>query len=1443
MRWLPFARNGVFTTVASRLPKPPRWLVRLLLVLISLSVLAAAGTRLLRWADLAETHDSFSPSEITRQTKERLRSIAFALDSTRDWLSVDPYLGSAVLAKSPAHLFPLLRERDSLYSVRPRVSALYGISTNPAQDREETNLPTVASHGFAVYSSDGKLLAWYSTGTSVFGFDTTLTGNSLLMNRDRGVILQNEPIYVYLLAIRKLVSSDGRVEGFIETRRQLAVKEPVTDGHAASFIDDIRDRSRRDVAITFGGSPPVRFSDSSLYGDPGDPSSYVGSLVISDSPVSQASWEYRMLRFLWILGLTIAIGFALVWLLIAVANPDVSAPATVESGDNPTADHADKGERLSARQPLVVRTFSSVLILGSLIGARILFSILGSFSSILGAAYQDPSDFASDWGFGIARDPLELFVTTVFATAAAVMFWIIWMPRKQLVRDDSRKKSINEIVRRERTTLLIFTIVAVLASQFLVDLLSLTVESIVHNGSLRYLTIKQVLPAPGMLMMMLSFLGIGVTYFFLTTLVLTFALRATIFMLPRRILLGARIAGGAIMLALMTITAVLVVDQLNLSDTSLLNRSALAGFILAVSLAVIIIDAFASDPTERTPSFLYKLPRSSRTILFILAASAIVMSPLVASKQMAADREIARRVVEGSSEVDTPELETVAAHVLATARERIAQWDGAGHDTATLRQTAFMVWLEGLREHQDWDAVIDVYDAAGDTQSHFATFGGANELHRIRPSMDSVLHIVRINDSASNVSRVVVPCFTASCTPAVAVALRCVLPHAHVADKPVPAIATTPTPVTKGPYFISVALWSDLPALALPRSRFNLLSGSAPDAGNDPLIDGGFIVAQYRPNLRRLTNTPSLDVPATLAPGFERLLRKQKSFWRPSEIGGLPYQTLYYRTAHNLAPNEKPSVITVSIPEPTFGKIMEFALRINAIGLAYGTAIVIILLIGRQIGTRRLRFTLKFRDRIFLIVLLIAMVPLVVVTNVTRSLLTDRASSEQQDRLSRDASVIKERVARQIEPTATTQTTHDLQTEVENLSAIIGREFSVYDPNGRLRASSRPEFYESGMLADVLNANVVEEVILGKRSFYTQPIRIGSETYEAGYQPVTSSDGLRLLGVIALATMDEQSRVEAEIARTTSLIYGTFAALGLVLLGIGALFAARVASPILALMRATERVAQGKLSTSIPVTREDEIGELMQAFNSMTRELEKSREIVAQTEREIAWKEMARQVAHEIKNPLTPMKLSVQHLEHAHEAKDPNFNSIFRRVIGTVSEQIDVLTRIATEFSRFGAMPRRKWGPVSLRRVADSAIALFDSDRSRIRFVVDVPKNLPMLHSDEDELRRAFVNLIRNAIQAIDGWGIIVLRATLEQGMILVRLSDTGGGMSEETLKRAFDPNFSTKTSGMGLGLAIVKKTITDMSGSIRVESKAGHGTTFYIDLPARGYVEEEDEV
>jgi signal transduction histidine kinase len=1383
-------------------PEAPRPFVRLLKALLVVSVLGWAASFALDESGASQSDEAWSTSQVLNAARSRLAAYTGVLDTVRDRLAADAPIRYFTHQRMLADLFSGLRLRDSIYAAQFPDSALTVQTPNGRR---------TADHGCAVYTADGRLLAWYSSPSVTFGFDTVLSGEMLLANRDKGVFLENEPVYAYLTSIRKLVSKEGVLEGYVETKRLLATKELLGQRSEGYFIATLSDPAQRNVTINFGGVPGRLQSDrnwvrTDLFAEPNDPASYVGSLAIATRPNSEPSLLYRVIDGLWRLTATLFLFAALVWLFFAIAEP---------------VDNA---------RPLITRIWFSVIVLGAAALVRFGVVWIGGLSLLIGDSFQNAADFSTSWGYGIARDPFHLFITSVFATACAVMLWIVWMPRQRLVRDDSKKKDIEQIVRREAWMLILFMIAVVFGLQLLADGMSATVESIITNGSLRYTTVRQVLPPPGLLMMLVAFLGFGVAYLFVVSLLLTFGLRAAIFLISRRLSLLTRIIGGSVILAALMAAAVIISDNWHLSDVTLLYRSAVAALAFAVSLSVIAIDALSPDPVEGGPSFLYKLPRSSRSILFILTISALIMSPLVASKQLAADKAAAVRLVKQNALVSATELSKSVSQMLADARERLQGWSQAARDSTSLREFAFLTWLDEAREHPTWEASITLdREQQPSLLSHFATPGSALELRRIAPIIDSVQKIARDSTRASVIA--VVPAVTSASTP-VAIGIIRIADTMHIANA-----------ARMGTLRAVVALWTDLPVPTRPLMRASIGGTAGTALGGTTyaataVSDGSFVVSEYRPNTRRITNTPWLDIPATL-PAWTLRLKSNQSTWQPSYIGSQRYQTLYYRL-----PSSE-TVLTISIPEPTYSTTLEFALRLNAIGLIYGSVIVLVLLLARQVAVGRVRFTLRFRDRIFLIVLLISLVPLVVVTNVTRSLLSERAQSEEQDRLARDATVIRDRITRLFEVPADTtrkvESVHALQDEVESLSQIIGREFSVFDASGRLRASSRPELYESSLFANTVSSRALEEVSFGKRTFYTQPVRMDGETFAASYQPVTTPSGSRLLAIISLITINEASQIDAEVARTTTFIYGIFAALGLVLLGIGALFAARVASPILQLIHATERVAKGALKTSIPVTRDDEIGELMQSFNQMTSELEKSREIVAQTERELAWKEMARQVAHEIKNPLTPMKLSVQHLEHAHEAKDPNFNTIFRRVIRTLREQIDVLTRIATEFSRFGAMPRRKWGPVSLRQVCDSAVALFDADRNRIRFIIDVPKDLPLLHSDEDELRRAFVNLLRNAVQAIEGWGVIVIHADESQGMIHVRVRDTGYGMSDETLKRAFDPNFSTKTSGMGLGLALVKKTITDMAGQIRVESEPGHGTTFFIDLPARGYVEDEE--
>lgn len=248
---------------------------------------------------------------------------------------------------------------------------------------------------------------------------------------------------------------------------------------------------------------------------------------------------------------------------------------------------------------------------------------------------------------------------------------------------------------------------------------------------------------------------------------------------------------------------------------------------------------------------------------------------------------------------------------------------------------------------------------------------------------------------------------------------------------------------------------------------------------------------------------------------------------------------------------------------------------------------------------------------------------------------------------------------------------------------------------------------------------------------------------------------------------------------------------------------------------------------------DDEIGALVNEYNRMLNEAEKSAELLAKSERESAWREMAKQVAHEIKNPLTPMKLRVQHLLRAWDDKAPDFDEKLRRVSDTLIEQIDTLSNIANEFSNFAKMPKAISEKTDLSSAIQSSIELFTSaENGIIEFQNNC--NTAYIIADREQLLRVFTNLIKNAIQAIpsnqEGKIVITLNAVSDK--YEVRVKDNGEGISESQKAKIFVPNFTTKSTGTGLGLAMVQNIVDQTGGSITFESILGRGTTFFLYFP-----------
>jgi nitrogen fixation/metabolism regulation signal transduction histidine kinase len=263
----------------------------------------------------------------------------------------------------------------------------------------------------------------------------------------------------------------------------------------------------------------------------------------------------------------------------------------------------------------------------------------------------------------------------------------------------------------------------------------------------------------------------------------------------------------------------------------------------------------------------------------------------------------------------------------------------------------------------------------------------------------------------------------------------------------------------------------------------------------------------------------------------------------------------------------------------------------------------------------------------------------------------------------------------------------------------------------------------------------------------------------------------------------------------------------------------------------------GKPNEKIELNRRDEIGALVAAYNMMIDKLAMSAEQLARSERESAWREMAKQVAHEIKNPLTPMKLSVQHLKRAWDENAPDFDKRVERFTNTIVEQIDSLSSIASEFSDFAKMPEARAEAIDLREVIQNALELYRNDTQ-----FDIRTRIPdtesiLISADKKQMLRVLINLIKNAIQSFipERRGLLSLSLEIKNQLIVISVQDNGHGISPDQQEKIFSPNFTTKSSGMGLGLAMVKTIIEDSGGHISFSSQEGIGTIFTISFPLSG--------
>lgn len=409
-----------------------------------------------------------------------------------------------------------------------------------------------------------------------------------------------------------------------------------------------------------------------------------------------------------------------------------------------------------------------------------------------------------------------------------------------------------------------------------------------------------------------------------------------------------------------------------------------------------------------------------------------------------------------------------------------------------------------------------------------------------------------------------------------------------------------------------------------------------------------------------------------------------------------------------------------------------------------------------------------------------------------------------------------------------------LRALVNQLSDNNRIDLNIFDRTGLLLASTQPGIYSQYLLAPVMHPEAFFKLRSENASQLLQQEKVTDFEYLSGYVPLFDDENV-IKAYLNLPYFTEKSEIDKEISSFLVSLINIYFLLLLIAIVIAYFIGQRISLP-LQLIR--EKLSQTSISSKneiIEWKRDDEIGQLVKQYNKMVMELEESAHKLSESEREGAWKEMARQVAHEIKNPLTPMKLNIQHLQRAWGSDKEKLDATFKRVTEVLIEQIESLSRLATEFSSFGKMPTDQFMDCRIDEILRSTIHLFEQSEN-VEFIYEKHFDAAIVFTDPDQIGRVFTNILKNAIQSIpsEREGVITIAYELNKKEVLITIKDNGDGMSDDIKAKIFVPSFSTKNSGMGLGLAISKKIIDNSQGKIWFTSQKGKGSTFYISLPVK---------
>ncbi len=543
---------------------------------------------------------------------------------------------------------------------------------------------------------------------------------------------------------------------------------------------------------------------------------------------------------------------------------------------------------------------------------------------------------------------------------------------------------------------------------------------------------------------------------------------------------------------------------------------------------------------------------------------------------------------------------------------------------------------------------------------------------------------------------------------------------------------------------------------------------------------------------------------------------------------------------HNIQKFANGKKVIVSIPrEPLFEPVATFSYLFTFYFFAILTLLFVTKLIHKRTDEGMLSgsLPLSFRTRINYSMLAMIILSFIIIGFITISFFSKQYDNFYSDRLLRKEKVVHATLEYFIQQNMNEKDFLNgnlnsmLEYEISRIADINSVDINLFFRSGDLAVSSQPFIYEKGLVSKKMNPYAYFDLEKNRSAQVTAQESIGSLKYLATYAPIRNSRG-EAMAYIGIPYFERSKNISDEVSSFLVALMNVYVFL-LICAAILAYFVSNsITRPLTIISEKLRILNLNKKNEPIEWNSKDEIGVLVNEYNKMIAELEQSAQKLAKGERESAWREMAKQIAHEIKNPLTPMKLSIQYLQRAISEGHPNIEELAKKVAKTLEEQIENLSSIATAFSSFAKMPKAENEIIHLNQLLKSIVDLFNREEGITIQLISESDN-PMVFADKNQLVSVFNNLVKNAIQSIpeNRKGFIDIKVEEQNGWVITSVKDNGNGISKEFNESVFVPNFTTKSSGTGLGLAITKQIIDGAGGKIWFTSEENVGTVFYIQL------------